>query len=54
MAEAYLQKGDLWEFLQQVDNELTRVKTVVKDIEEREENWAANFVDKVRKLLCCW
>lgn len=47
IAERYLQHGDLWGFLKDINDELKRSNDVIAENQAREDNWAANFVEKV-------
>jgi hypothetical protein len=47
IAERYLQGGDMWGFLKEIDGELSRVQSEMAENEGREHDWAANFVQKV-------
>jgi hypothetical protein len=47
LAERYLDKGDLWGFLKEVNEGYERLNSELDNTEEREENWADTFVNKV-------
>jgi hypothetical protein len=47
IAERYLQHGDLWGFLKEINSELERSNQVIKENQAREDDWAQNFVEKV-------
>ena len=46
-AESYLEKGDLWEFLREIDSKLHRLNREIVDIEAREDSMAATYIEKV-------
>jgi hypothetical protein len=47
IAEQYLQHGDLWGFLKDINDELTRSRNELQENQAREDDWAKNFVEKV-------
>eukprot|EP01038_Epipyxis_sp_PR26KG_P012258 gene12258-16437_t len=47
ITEKYLKVGDLWGFLKEMNEELNRAKYELSEHEQREDNWATNFVSKV-------
>jgi hypothetical protein len=47
LVEAYLQKGDLWKFLRQLDAELVRLRKELADNDNRENVMASTFLQKV-------
>jgi hypothetical protein len=47
IAERYLKHGDLWGFLKDINDELTRSNNVILENNAREDNWASNFVERV-------
>ena len=49
MAEKFLKKGNLWEFLRDVDGKFRRLNNELVDIEQREDDMATTFVEKVIK-----
>lgn len=51
MVERYLtRKGDLWSFLEGVDDMLTRLKRTIDENQKREDDFAETFVNKVLLL----
>lgn len=49
IAEKFMTSGDVWGFLDDINEELVRAKKELKDSETREDNWASKFVEKVVK-----
>ena len=47
VTERYLTKGDLWGFLKEINDELGRLNGVIVQNQQREDDWAQNFVQKV-------
>jgi len=47
VTERYLTKGDLWGFLKEINDELSRLNGVIVQNQQREDDWAQNFVQKV-------
>lgn len=47
LAERFLHSGDLWGFLKEVDDEFARSQNELKEHQDRENEWAATFVEKV-------
>lgn len=47
LADRYIAKGDLWQFLKSVDEDYRRFETTIDDILEREDTMATTFVSKV-------
>lgn len=47
IAEKFMKNGDVWGFLEDINEELERAKKELKDTEAREDNWASKFVEKV-------
>ena len=46
-AEKYLQGGDLWSFLKQINDDMTILKKTIADNQKAEDEFAATFVNKV-------
>lgn len=47
LVESYLQKGNLWHFLKDLDAEMKRLKSEIEDNEIREDRMASTFVKQV-------
>lgn len=47
IAEKFMVSGDMWGFLQNINEELERSKKALQSSEAREDNWASKFVEKV-------
>ena len=47
LTEKYLLSGNLWTFLSELDKTMKRVTDQLHETEEREDNWAETFVNKV-------
>ena len=47
IAETYLQNGNLWDFLLNINNEIKYYQKEIIENQNREENWADNFVERV-------
>ena len=52
LAENYLKKGDLWEFLLHVDDKLKRLNKEIISIETREDELAETFITKLLVKRC--
>ena len=46
-AEKYLEKGDLWSFLKQINDDMMILKKTIDDNQKAEDDFASTFVNKV-------
>ena len=47
LAEQYLQRGDLWSFLKEIDDEFARLGKEINHTKQREDDFADTFIEKV-------
>ena len=47
MSEKYLQKGDLWGFLKQIDDQFKILNKQIVDSQDKENEFASTFVKQV-------
>lgn len=51
IVERHLSKGDIWGFLKDAEEEMSRMKREMEFLQKREDEFAETFIEKVRMTI---